>query len=240
MKSRLSCVATTAVVVALAAAVAGQTTEPPQATQAAQTGQTPQTAPPPAPTRPNPATAPPATRPAVGPTAPPGYAPAPLEQGVYRIGPEDVLDIAVWKNDQLTKTVAVRPDGRISLPLVNDVQAANLTPMQLRDQLTKGLTAYIAEPEVSVVVKEIHSLAISVVGAVKKPGRFELKGQATVLEALALAEGLTDFAKRDRIVIYRREGTGWKTIEFSYSKVVNDWDVKQNFLLMPGDIVVVP
>lgn len=173
---------------------------------------------------------------AVGPIPPP----APLEPGVYRIGPEDVLDISVWKNTELTRTVSVRPDGRISLPLLNDVQAANLTPMQLRDAVAKGLANYISEPEVSVIVKEIHSDKISVVGAVKNPNRYELRSEATVLEALAMAGGLTDFAKRDRIVIYRRDGTSYKTLEFSYGKVVNDWDVKENFVLMPGDIVVVP
>ena len=168
-------------------------------------------------------------------------APAPNpEQGVYKIGPEDVLEVAVWKNTELTQTVAVRPDGRISLPLLNDVQAANLTPMQLRDALAKGLATYIPDPEVSVIVKEINSDRVSVVGSVKTSGRYPLKSQTTVLEALALAGGLTDFAKRDRIVVYRRDGVTWKTLEFNYSKVVNDWDVQENFALMPGDIVVVP
>ena len=118
--------------------------------------------------------------------------------------------------------------------------AANLTPMQLRDTVAKGLATYISDPEVSIIVKEIHSDKVSVVGSVKNPNRYELKSQATVLEALAMAGGLTDFAKRDRIVVYRREGATWKTLEFNYTKVVNDWDVQQNFVLMPGDIVVVP
>jgi polysaccharide export outer membrane protein len=112
--------------------------------------------------------------------------------------------------------------------------------MQLRDIVAKGLATYISEPEVSIIVKEIHSDKVSVVGSVKKPDRYELHSQATVLEALAMAGGLTDFAKRDRIVVYRREGTTWKTLEFNYTKVVSDWDVQQNFVLMPGDIVVVP
>jgi len=168
-------------------------------------------------------------------------APAPNpEAGVYKIGPEDVLYVSVWKNAELTREVSVRPDGRISLPLLNDVQAANLTPMQLRDTVAKGLATYISEPEVSIIVKEIHSAKISVVGSVKNPNRYELRSQATVLEAMAMAGGLTDFAKRDRIVIYRRDGSTWKTLEFNYTKVVNDWDVQQNFVLVPGDIVVVP
>ena len=176
-------------------------------------------------------------------TAPPAAVAAPApnpEAGVYKIGPEDVLDISVWRNEALTRTVAVRPDGRISLPLLNDIQAANLTPMQLRDVVAKGLATFISEPEVSVLVKEIHSEKFSVVGSVKTPGRFPLLSQVTVLESIALAGGLTDFAKRDRIVIYRRDGVTWKTLEFNYTKVVNDWDVQQNFALVPGDIVVVP
>lgn len=175
--------------------------------------------------------------------APSSSAPAPApspDAGIYKIGPEDVLAISVWRNSELTRDVAVRPDGRISLPLLNDIQAANLTPMQLRDTVAKGLATYISDPEVSIIVKEIHSDKVSVVGSVKNPNRYELKSQATVLEALAMAGGLTDFAKRDRIVVYRREGATWKTLEFNYTKVVNDWDVQQNFVLMPGDIVVVP
>ena len=166
-------------------------------------------------------------------------APLPPSEG-YRIGPEDVLDISVWKNADLTRTVAVRPDGRISLPLLNDVQAADLTPMQLRDALVRGYIEFIPSPEVSVIVHEIHSIKVSVVGKVKTPGRYELKSRATVLEALAMAGGLADFAKPDRIVIFRRKGTGWDQLPFNYTHVVNDWDEKQNFLLEPGDIVVVP
>ena len=183
----------------------------------------------------------PAPAPLLAAPSPSAVAPLPSpDAGVYKIGPEDVLAISVWRNDALTRDVAVRPDGRISLPLLNDVQAANLTPMQLRDVVAKGLATYISDPEVSIIVKEIHSDKVSVVGSVKNPNRYELKSQATVLEALAMAGGLTDFAKRDRIVVYRRDGVTWKTLEFNYTKVVNDWDVKQNFVLMPGDIVVVP
>src|SRR5206468_4817575 len=107
----------------------------------------------------------------------------------YRIGPEDVLDIAVWHNEAMSRTVPVRPDGKISLPLLNDIQAAGLTPMQLRDALSKKLEEYMPTPEVSVIVKEVHSFKVSVVGEVKRPGRHELKSQATVLDILALAEG---------------------------------------------------
>lgn len=159
----------------------------------------------------------------------------------YEIGPEDVLDVLVWKNPELTRTVAVRPDGRISLPLVNDVLVTHLTANQLRDVLAKKYAAYVTEPEVSVVVKEIHSVKISVLGMVKTPGRYELHSRATVLDALAMAGGLVDFAKRDRIVIFRLKSDGnYTPMGFDYTRVVSDYDAKANFLLQSGDIVVVP
>ena len=165
------------------------------------------------------------------------------EQGDYRIGPEDVLDIAVWNNTAISRTVPVRPDGKISLPLLNDVQAAGLTPMQLRDVLIKKLAEYTPTPEVSVIIREVHSFKVSVIGEVKRPGRHELKSRATVLDALAMAEGLGEFASRGRIVILRPDGNTLKRIPFNYNKVVSangaNGDL-ENFLLQPGDIVVVP
>jgi polysaccharide export outer membrane protein len=157
----------------------------------------------------------------------------------YRIGPEDVLDISVWRNAELTRTVPVRPDGRISLPLLNDITAANLTPMELRDVLAKGYEAYVKDAEVSVIVREIHSLRVSVVGRVNHPGRYELGSQATVLEALALAGGLTEFAKRDRIVVFRHDGRAWQRLAFDYDYAVSD-NAELNFTLRAGDIVIVP
>jgi len=165
------------------------------------------------------------------------------EQGDYRIGPEDVLDIAVWNNTAISRTVPVRPDGKISLPLLNDVQAAGLTPMQLRDVLIKKLAEYTPTPEVSVIIREVHSFKVSVIGEVKKPGRHELKNRATVLDALAMAEGLGECASRGRIVILRQEGNTLKRIPFNYNKVVSANGANgemENFLLQPGDIVVVP
>src|SRR5947208_793352 len=114
----------------------------------------------------------------------------------YVIGPEDVLDVAVWGNAEITRTVPVRPDGKISLPLLNDIQAAGFTPMQLRDRLTRALTAYIPTPAVSVIVREVHSFKVTVIGKVKTAGRYEVKDRPTVLDVLALAGGLTEFASR--------------------------------------------
>ena len=159
----------------------------------------------------------------------------------FRIGPGDVLEILVWNDETLSRSVTVRPDGRISVPLLNDVVAATLTPMQLRDVLTKGFSRYRSEAEVSVMVSEIHSLKISVVGQVKTPGRFDLKGRMTVLEALALAGGFTDFARKDRIVVHRTDASGRVTpIGFDYQYVVNQPEATNNFVLMPGDIIIVP
>jgi len=176
-----------------------------------------------------------ASPPASGPGSEPSH-----EQGNYRIGPEDVLDIAVWNNASISRTVPVRPDGKISLPLLNDVQAAGLTPMQLRDVLIKKLAEYMPTPEVSVIIREVHSFKVSVIGEVKTPGRHELKSGATVLDVLAMAGGLGEFAARGRIVILRTEGNTLKRIPFNYNKVVSANGELENFLLMPGDVIVVP
>jgi polysaccharide export outer membrane protein len=158
----------------------------------------------------------------------------------YRIGPEDVLDILVWKNcPDLCRTVPVRPDGKMSLPLVNDVQAAGLTPSDLRQQLTERLTVYLPSPEVSVIVREVHSVKVAVVGAVKMPGHYEVNSPATVLELIARAQGLTEFAARDRIVVIRQAGATPTRIPFNYRKVAEGHE-QDNFYVRPGDIIVVP
>jgi polysaccharide biosynthesis/export protein len=166
--------------------------------------------------------------------------PTPVDlANAYQIGPEDVLEISVWKNPELSRTVPVRPDGKVSLPLVNDIQAAGLTPIDLRDQVTAKLSEYIPAPEVSVIVREVHSRKVTVAGAVKLPGRYELKSTMTVLEVIALAQGLTDFASRDRIVILRQNGQKTERIPFNYRKI-SDAAQQDNFLVRPGDIVFVP
>ncbi|PYO17180.1 MAG: sugar ABC transporter substrate-binding protein, partial [Candidatus Rokuibacteriota bacterium] len=154
--------------------------------------------------------------------------------GDYKIGPEDVLDIAVWNNTAISRTVPVRPDGKISLPLLNDVQAAGLTPMQLRDVLTKKLVEYVPAPEVSVIVREVHSFKVSVIGEIKTPGRYELKSRATVLDVLAQAGPFSDFASRARIFVLRLNGTTMKRIPFNYNKVIAADGEAENFLLQPG------
>ena len=162
----------------------------------------------------------------------------------YVIGPEDVLDIAVWNNDKISRTVPVRPDGKISLPLLNDVQAAGLTPIQLREALTKALVAFVPQPEVSVIVREVHSVKVTVIGQVKVPGRYELKSRATVLDLLAMAGGFTDYAARSSIVILRQEGGATRQIPFVFDKLTTKSGAKnggqENFCVAPGDIILVP
>ncbi len=162
------------------------------------------------------------------------------EQADYRIGPEDVLDIAVWNNAAISRTVPVRPDGKISLPLLNDVQAAGLTSMQLRDVLIKKLAEYMPTPEVSVIVREVHSFKVSVLGEVKKAGQYELKSRTTVLDVIALSGGFTEFAARSRIVILRPNGTTVKRVSFNYNKAVAPEAQQEDLFLQPGDVVVVP
>jgi len=162
----------------------------------------------------------------------------PADDGDYKIGPEDVLDISVWKNPELSRTVPVRPDGKVSLPLVNDIQAAGLTPSRLRQELTRRLSEYVPSPEVAVIVREVHSGKVSVVGQVRSPGRYEVRSPATVLELIALAQGFTDFAVRDRIVVLRQNATPAR-ITFNYRKIT-DGTEQDNFLVQPGDIIVVP
>lgn len=162
------------------------------------------------------------------------------ELGEYRIGPEDVLQISVWKDDAMSRTVPVRPDGKISLPLLNDVQAAGLTPMQLRDVLVRRMVEYVPAPEVSIIVLEVRSFKVSVIGEVSRPGRYELKSWTTVVDVLAMVGGFTQFASRSRIVVLRPEGKMMKRIAFNYTKVISEGGEQENFYLRPGDMVVVP
>ena len=162
----------------------------------------------------------------------------PPDDGDYKIGAEDVLDISVWKNPELSRTVPVRPDGKVSLPLVNDIQAAGLTPSRLRQELTRRLSEFVPTPVVAVIVHEVHSAKVSVVGQVRNPGRYEVRSAATVLELIALAQGFTDFASRDRIVVLRQNATPAR-ITFNYRKIT-DGTEQDNFLVQPGDIIVVP
>ncbi|HUF92934.1 MAG TPA: polysaccharide biosynthesis/export family protein [Candidatus Limnocylindria bacterium] len=186
----------------------------------------------------------PAASPSSGPL--PGEQQGTLPAGDYRIGPEDLLHIIVWKNDPMSRIVLVRPDGHISLPLLNDVKAAGLTPMQLRDTLVKSLAEYMPSPEVSVIVNDIRSFKVSVIGEVIRPGRYELKSATTALDVLAAAGGFSSFANRTKIVVLRPTSTtigdaaSMKRIPFNYNRVISSGGEQENIYLQPGDIVLVP
>ena len=160
----------------------------------------------------------------------------------YIIGPEDVLDITVWKNADLSKTVQVRPDGRISLPLIGDVAAVSRTSAQLTEEISTRLKSYMENPTVSIVVKEVNSYAIFVLGEVVKPGRYPLKSKTTLLQAVTLASGFTQVASRNKIVIFRfaKDGDPLMKIKASYDDIVLRDGTNQNIELKPGDTIVVP
>jgi polysaccharide export outer membrane protein len=173
------------------------------------------------------------------PSAAPAPAMAAAVPGDYVIGPEDVLSISVWKNEALTRTLPVRPDGKISLPLLHDVHAAGLTAMQLRDKLTAALAEFIPNPDVSVIVSEVRSFRVSVMGEVHKPGVLYFKSDATILDAIAMAGGFRDFASPSKIVVFRKDGGGkTKKIRFNYNDALKSDG--ENLALRTGDVIVVP
>jgi polysaccharide biosynthesis/export protein len=165
---------------------------------------------------------------------------APSEERSYTIGPDDLLHIVVWKNDSLSKEVRVRPDGKITLPLINDVQAAGMTPSVLRDVIAKRLEKFIEISGVTVMVKEINSSKVSVLGQVKKPGIYPLRGDLTVLEAIALAEGFNEFASTDRMVIIRKNGKETNWIKVRYTDMIQGRVSVDHLFLAAGDTLVVP
>jgi polysaccharide export outer membrane protein len=166
-------------------------------------------------------------------------APTSLAGPEYVIGPEDVLHIAVWKENDLTATLPVRPDGKISLPLLDDVQAAGLTPKQLADSVTEKLRKYIADPRVTVVVTAINSKRIYLVGEVLHAGATPMLPNMTVLQALSSA-GLNQFANTKRIYVLRTANGKQQKLPVNYRKLVKGEEIEQNYLLQPGDTIVVP
>jgi len=158
----------------------------------------------------------------------------------FVIGAEDVLAINVWKEGEVSRTVTVRPDGMITLPLVNDVKAAGLTPMQLAALLTEKLRKHFKDPEVTVIVNAINSRKIHLVGEVNRAGTFPMLPDMTVLQALSGAGGFTQYAKTKKIYILRLENGKQLKIPFNYNEVIQGKKPEQNLILKPGDTVVVP
>jgi polysaccharide export outer membrane protein len=176
------------------------------------------------------------------PTAEPPLDPAPGSAGSpYVIGVKDLLRISVWQNEAITVDVPVRPDGKVSVPLIDDVKAAGLTPVQLKDVITQELSKSVESPDVTVIVLEINSRFVSVVGRVIKTSRVPVTEDLRVVEAIALAGGFDEFANRSNIRIVRRSPDG-KEIEyrFDYDAYMSGRAPNTNFLLQSGDVIYVP
>jgi polysaccharide export outer membrane protein len=158
----------------------------------------------------------------------------------FVIGPNDVLTVVFWRDKDMSGDVAVRPDGKISLPLLNDVQAAGLTPEQLRQALTAAAAKYVEDPSITVVVKEINSRRVFITGQVARPGPYALTGPTTVLQLISMAGGVAEYAHSKNITIMRTENGRPISFRFNYKEVINRKNLKQNIELKPGDTIVVP
>ena len=203
-----------------------QTTAPPQTQRPPQTQPAPSQAP-----RPQPA--PPAAKPAVpGPSVP-------VEAG-FTIGPEDVLGILVWKDQEMSGDVTVRPDGMITLPLIRDVKAAGLTPNQLADRIQEAVREFVTDASVTVVVRQMNSRKAFITGEVARPGAYPLVSSMTVMQLIAVAGGLNEFAEAKSISVMRVEAGKTRTFPFDYKNVASGRKPEQNIVLKPGDTVVVP
>jgi polysaccharide biosynthesis/export protein len=162
------------------------------------------------------------------------------EESTYVIGPEDVLDISVWKEPDFSRAVPVRPDGQISLPLLGDIKAAGLTPSQLAVLITGMLHKYVTQPQVTVIVNQINSRRVYVLGEVNRPGPVSMVPGMTVLQALSSAGGFTQFAKPKGIYVLREENGKEVRYPFNYKQAIRGESVGQNIILKPGDTVVIP
>jgi polysaccharide export outer membrane protein len=170
-----------------------------------------------------------------------GAAAVPPHDNTYIIGDDDVLSINVWKEAEVSRTVPVRSDGKISLPLAGEVQASGQTPLQLEKLLAAKLQSFISEPEVTVIVTEIKSQKFNILGMVNKSGTFPLTSSLTVLDAVALAGGFRDFAKQKSIYVLRKNADGGESrLPFNYKEVIKGKNMAQNIKLQPGDTIVVP
>ena len=174
------------------------------------------------------------------PVPPPPEATSP-EREAYRIGVTDVLRVSVWRNDELTTEVPVRPDGMISMPLLDDIQAAGLTPQELKQVVTRELSEYVSDPDVTVVVLQMNSRFVSVIGEVGREARVPLTHDLRVLEAIALVGGFTTFADTGDVRIVRRQRDGTEVeYHFDYKAYIRGRAPGSNIPLRPGDTIIVP
>lgn len=171
---------------------------------------------------------------------PPAAADAVAPPADYVIGPDDVIGVVVWREQDLSADVKVRPDGKVSLPLLNDLPASGLTPEQFRKVVTEAAAKFVADPSVTIIVKQINSRMVFVMGEVGKPGTYQLTGPYTVLQMLALAGGPTAFAKKDEIGVVRTVNGKTTRHRFNYEEVVRGRKMEQNLTLRPGDTIIVP
>lgn len=159
----------------------------------------------------------------------------------FVIGNDDVLAINVWKEPDISRSIPVRSDGKISLPLVGEVQATGRTPLKLEQDIAARLKNYISEPEVTVIVQQINSQKFNILGQVNRPGSYVIANSATVLDAIAMAGGFRDFAKQKSIYILRQNADGTQTrLPFNYKEIVKGKDPAQNIRLQPRDTIIVP
>jgi len=158
----------------------------------------------------------------------------------FVIGNDDVLAINVWKEPDISRSIPVRSDGKISLPLVGEVQAAGLTPLKLEKDIASKLKNYISEPEVTVMVQQVNSQKFNILGQVARPGSYAIANSPTVLDAIALAGGFRDFAKKKNIYVLRQGANGESRIPFNYKDVSQGRNMSQNIKLQPGDTIIIP
>jgi len=169
---------------------------------------------------------------------------APAEVAVdgdqYIIGPEDVLYIHVWKEEALTRTIPVRMDGKISLPLIQEIKAAGLTPLQLKEVVTRKLKEFIENPIVSVTVVEVNSYKVYVIGQVRNPGVHRLRSETTVTQIIVMAGGFTEWANQKKILVVRKEDGREKRIKVNYKKIMSGRDTGSDVILKTGDTIIIP
>jgi len=164
----------------------------------------------------------------------------PADSTNYIIGSEDVLYIHVWKEEHLSRTVPVRIDGKISLPLVDEIQAAGLTPLQLKELLMKRLKEFVDIPNISVIVMEANSFKIYISGQVRNPGVYRLRSETSLLQIIPMAGGFTEWANQKKILIIRKENGKEKRMTVNYKKIVKGDDLSSNIILKSGDTIIVP
>jgi polysaccharide biosynthesis/export protein len=180
----------------------------------------------------------PAAAETAAPTPSPGDKP---HDGTFVIGADDVLAINVWKETEISRSIVVRSDGKISLPLVGEVVAAGETPLQLEQVITAKLKNYITDPEVTVIVQQINSEKFNILGQVTKPGAYPLTATTTIVDAIATAGGFKDFAKKKGIYILRRDAAGTESrIAFNYQDFIKGKNTSQNITIQPHDTIIVP